>query len=388
MATLSLLKPGLISNPSDETSKAVDTGIKLATMQDQITQQKQALEKQKLDIEAAKLNQALSTMKTFSTMDPKVQGMSAKYLGQKLADYGFANGPMLLETLKSDDASKFMVNNIASASPQELQAIGLDPQSGVQGIMAMTDPMAFRSSIQDINDRLVKYRAERRGVQDQATRDFRQAELDKQKLKAAAETKATEEGPKLTPAEKKIDEEFGKGYAAWVQGNQRAVDSDIQTLLEVEQQLENSNNLTGPIKGAGGEGYQTFFNPQGKAVADAVASVTQKNLKEILGGQFAQKEGEQIIKRAFDPQLSEKENLKRVRKLREMMQEAAKDKTAAANYFEENGTLKGFKVRKTAPASASAQNAQTFDRNGFVQAQLAKGRTQEEIDAFLKSKGL
>lgn len=158
MATLDMLRPGLLTDVNAETNKAVDTGVKLATMQDQIQQQKQQVEKQKLDIEAAKFNQALSTMKTFSSMDPKVQGMSAKYLGQKLADYGFANGPMLLDTLKSDDTSKFMMNNIASASPEELSAIGIDPQSGVQGIMAMTDPMAFRTSIQDINDRLIKYR--------------------------------------------------------------------------------------------------------------------------------------------------------------------------------------------------------------------------------------
>lgn len=193
MATLDMLRPGLLTDVNAETNKAVDTGIKLATMQDEIQQQKQAVEKQKLDIEAAKFGQALSTMKTFSSMDPKVQGMSAKYLGQKLADYGFANGPMLLDTLKSDDTSKFMMNNIASASPEELQGIGIDPQSGVQGIMAMTDPMAFRTSIQDINDRLIKYRegsrteriADKRIAMQEASADKRLAAADARAEKAA-----------------------------------------------------------------------------------------------------------------------------------------------------------------------------------------------------------
>jgi len=62
-----------------------------------------------------------------------------------------------------------------------------------------------------------------------------------------------------------------------------------------------------------------------------------------LGPQFTEKEGERLIARAYNPRLSEKENVKRVRRLIDQIKSAAKAKGDAADYFEKNGTLAGYK---------------------------------------------
>ena len=83
----------------------------------------------------------------------------------------------------------------------------------------------------------------------------------------------------------------------------------------------------------------------------------QRNLRLILGAQFTEKEGQRLIARAYNPSLSEQENAKRVRNLIKQMQSAAEAKASAARYFEENGTLAGWKgklpsMRDFAPEKA------------------------------------
>ena len=65
-------------------------------------------------------------------------------------------------------------------------------------------------------------------------------------------------------------------------------------------------------------------------------------MREVLGAQFTEKEGERLIKRAYNPTLSEEENVKRVKRLVEQIRLAAAAKESAAKYVEKKGTLKGW----------------------------------------------
>ena len=76
----------------------------------------------------------------------------------------------------------------------------------------------------------------------------------------------------------------------------------------------------------------------------------QGNLRQVLGGQFASKEGEQLLNRAFNIAQPGADNLKRLKSLQTQIEEAAAVKVAAGEYFEEFGTLKGFKPPKTTSA--------------------------------------
>lgn len=160
----------------------------------------------------------------------------------------------------------------------------------------------------------------------------------------------------LTPGQKKLDETFSKDYASYVAaGGYADIDKQLNQLRGVKRQLDLSAglskpkkgeevyNLTGPGLGLLPESVLTRTNPEAVAARNAVEEVVQRNLRLVLGAQFTEKEGERLISRAYNPSLDEKENAKRVKRLIGQIESAAKAKQRASDYFEKNGTLKGFK---------------------------------------------
>ena len=68
----------------------------------------------------------------------------------------------------------------------------------------------------------------------------------------------------------------------------------------------------------------------------------QRNLKAVLGGQFTEREGEKLIKRAYNPTLSREYNAKRLRILIEQMERAADMQDYRQKFAFTNGTMRGF----------------------------------------------
>ena len=118
---------------------------------------------------------------------------------------------------------------------------------------------------------------------------------------------------------------------------------NIAKLEDVLQQLEDPNALlTGAFIGIMPDFIQNFLNPDSVAAREAVEGVVQRNLKAVLGGQFTEREGEKLVKRAYNPNLSQQENAKRLRLLIEQMKIAADMQDARQTYAFKNGTLRGF----------------------------------------------
>ncbi len=65
----------------------------------------------------------------------------------------------------------------------------------------------------------------------------------------------------------------------------------------------------------------------------------QRNLRLILGAQFAQKEGELLIARAYDPKLPIEINARKLNLLLKQMQAAAQTKDSMMEHLREFGTL-------------------------------------------------
>jgi hypothetical protein len=83
---------------------------------------------------------------------------------------------------------------------------------------------------------------------------------------------------------------------------------------------------------------------EGVAVQDAILNVVQQSLKATLGGQFAQREAQELFKRAFDPRQPESENLRRLQILKAQILAAQATGDFAADYYNANGTLQGFSI--------------------------------------------
>jgi hypothetical protein len=152
-------------------------------------------------------------------------------------------------------------------------------------------------------------------------------------------------GPKGV-APKKIDEKFADQFVDWtVGGGFSDVQKSLTQLDSAVQALEKApeGSITGKFVGVTPESALKLVNPTAAATKEAVEEVVQRNLRLVLGAQFTEKEGERLISRAYNPSLSQKENARRVKLLQEQIFEAAQAKQDAVDYYNQNGTIFGWK---------------------------------------------
>jgi hypothetical protein len=162
-----------------------------------------------------------------------------------------------------------------------------------------------------------------------------------------AEFKAAKDGG--TPAEKAIDQAFGKEYADWVAGGGSAtIEKSLDQLYGSLGSLKQRDDISGPFVGnlpkfgAVGEIAQSYFAPDSIKTQQDIEEPIQTNLRKVLGAQYTQQEGENLLRRTYDPRLSEEVNARRVGRVITQLKTMAKAKEAAARYYEANRTLRGF----------------------------------------------
>jgi len=150
----------------------------------------------------------------------------------------------------------------------------------------------------------------------------------------------------LTPGEKRVDQTFAKSYEDFVlSGGAADFDKNLSQMRGVLKELTSPEgaNLTGPVLGRMPDIVTAFTNPKAVDARQRVEEVVQRNLRIILGAQFTQKEGENLIARAYNPALDEATNAKRLERLIVSMEKMKEAKMKAMDYFERNGTMKGFR---------------------------------------------
>lgn len=156
--------------------------------------------------------------------------------------------------------------------------------------------------------------------------------------------------PGETHGSKKFDEASGKGIAEYMltggatdSMKQMAQLQDVSNDLNLIAQGKSEKNLTGAILGLWPKGIRSFWNPESVNTQDLVEEVVQRNLKAILGAQFAKTEGEQLIERAYNPKLEESINAPRIARLLQQMKLAHEQKQAMVKHFMQFKTMDGFK---------------------------------------------
>lgn len=152
-------------------------------------------------------------------------------------------------------------------------------------------------------------------------------------------------GEELTPGQKKIDEAFADTYLNWTGGGFADTVKQIDQLNEAISILDKGGNVTGAV-GMLPPSVQAFVNPDGTIAREAVEEVVQRSLREILGAQFTEKEGERLIARAYNPLLSPEENKKRVTRLLGQIKAMGEARQEMVDYFDENGTLRGYRGKR------------------------------------------
>lgn len=188
-------------------------------------------------------------------------------------------------------------------------------------------------------------------------------------------------GEELTPGQKKIDESFADEYIRWVGGGFADSTKQLEQLNDSLAMLESGAPITGPGVGSIPEFAQPFINPDGVIAREQVEEVVQRNLREILGAQFTEREGERLISRAFNPRLSPQENAKRVRRLIAQIGEMAAAKQAMVDYFNEHGTLRGYQGRR--PSLSQLEQIDFGDTPQPSSQKPLSEMTDEELEAII-----
>ena len=165
---------------------------------------------------------------------------------------------------------------------------------------------------------------------------------------------------KLTPAQKAVDTKFSKEYTDFVSaGGSTTITKNLQMLDDAIKIIETEPEgaTSGKIVGLSDKtGTISYTHPKAAEAKDLIGGVAQSNLRAVLGGQFAAREGEQLLARAYNTAQPKKDNLNRLKALRKQIQDAADAKINASQYYEENGTLKGFKGNYSVTPTAGTQD--------------------------------
>jgi hypothetical protein len=215
----------------------------------------------------------------------------------------------------------------------------------------------------------------------------------RQQIKAANEGKAPKNYNviKMPPGPKAVDEKYAQDYLDWTQGGGADAAANSAQIKMVLDRFANGEILSGPSIGLAPDFFNALVNPEALGAKQAVQEVVQRNLRAVLGAQFTQVEGENLVNRAFDPRLKPQENAKRLRKLFLQMQTAANQKQAMAEYYEANETLRGFKGKQpkmqdffnvlTAPDAPPKGSVDVM-----VDGKMHRFKSQADLDAY-KAKG-
>jgi hypothetical protein len=203
------------------------------------------------------------------------------------------------------------------------------------------------------------------------------AQLELMKLKQDRDTKMSTEALKILGrrvgasqeipkrAAEAVDREYAKDYVEFVQTGASDAAKALEELGGARDQLRGyyvdaegqkrrvrggkKDTLTGPIVGTLsnlpwiGKTVQDVAFPESSDVQETVEYTVQRSLRPILGSQFTKEEGERLIARVYNPRLKEEVNAERLDRLIKQLERAYQAKIAAAQYFEEHQTLRGFK---------------------------------------------
>tara|TARA_R110002050_G_scaffold132867_1_gene255093 strand:- start:825 stop:2243 length:1419 start_codon:yes stop_codon:yes gene_type:complete len=154
-------------------------------------------------------------------------------------------------------------------------------------------------------------------------------------------------GKPLTPAEKALDTKFSTDiYTEWKYGGASDAQKGIAQLNSAAKALEENADLTGPGTSFWPNAVRAWWNPKSVDIEERVTEIVQRNLRLILGAQFTENEGKRLIARAYNIDLKAKTNAERVRRLVKQIALAAQAKQSAADWYEEHGTLQGWKGGK------------------------------------------
>lgn len=212
-------------------------------------------------------------------------------------------------------------------------------------------------------------------------------DIDKMMMyKEARDLKAKEKEEKLnlSPAQKSADMAFGKEFNTFIQGGEAKARSGIQALKEIRDRL-GKENLTGAVQGSLPDWLRSVITPGSKSAQDVVDKTTVESLRQILGAQFTEQEGERIKKLSYDPKLPEKENIKKLDTTIKLLEKQLQDKVNAINHYSEYGTISNYKpaIKQEAAQELTTNNVSKYTPGTVLKVKGKKYKVDADGDTLI-----
>jgi hypothetical protein len=208
------------------------------------------------------------------------------------------------------------IEGISQAQQRDLMARGVDPETG--------EPISSGLSATD-------------------AANIRKTEAETAKILSEIGSKGSELN--LSPAEKSRDSEAGKQLANWDSQGRATVTSNIEALNNVIGGLEDGQIKTRGFIDAlpfGADWARAIMNPEAQDAKDRVQGVIFQTLRETLGAQFTEREGQRLVEASYNAKLGPEQNAARLRDYTKNLQRAAEARESQLQYLKENRTLQGY----------------------------------------------
>tara|TARA_R110000796_G_scaffold8232_4_gene27291 strand:+ start:166 stop:1407 length:1242 start_codon:yes stop_codon:yes gene_type:complete len=153
-------------------------------------------------------------------------------------------------------------------------------------------------------------------------------------------------GLDLSPLQKEMDKKFAVTASEYLFDGKPQIQANLGNLNEKINILEEGEqNVSGPVTGLLGDTVKGIFAPEAASFLGDIRDVVFQSLREKLGAQFTEREGDRLVAAAFNPLLPEVMNIARLKRLYITIEEAARAKEEGVAYFNDNGTIKGYEAR-------------------------------------------
>ena len=150
-------------------------------------------------------------------------------------------------------------------------------------------------------------------------------------------------GLDLTTAEEEIDKKFAKENLEWERGGKPNMEEEISTLKSIIRRMD-FENVSGPFMGSLPRPLRAISFPKAVDLEDQISGVVFKGLRNALGAQFTEKEGQRFVAAVFNVLLPEEQNQVRLGRLLAKTEATFLQREEQSQYFKEKGTLKGYEA--------------------------------------------
>lgn len=143
----------------------------------------------------------------------------------------------------------------------------------------------------------------------------------------------------LTPAQEAAEKVGGQELARYGAGGGSAtVEKNLSLMEQTAKQLEeNKPGMWTRAAGALPKTLRDFMVPEDVEREDQIRTAVQTSLREIMGPQYTEREGTEMMQRSYNPRLSAEQNMAKIRTAAQELMKRKAEKDAALSRYQKTG---------------------------------------------------